>query len=153
MNDKQPWFVTERALALASLCLTSRKDVIVQLPQKNRHIDILAEVLHDGASRGRYFGVQVDGRVDLVRPSDIDMRRPRKKTHSKYSIPLCDFLFDVRSNDGFFRWIVEPLVADDQPKLSEKSESEWRPLSDDAIRRITTMVNVYYDALSVQLKA
>jgi hypothetical protein len=153
MNNKQPWFVTERALALASLCLTSRQDVVVQVPHKKRNIDLLAEVIHDGGSNGRYFGVQVGGRVDLTSPSDIDSSRPKKNTHASYSIPLCAFVFDVRSNDGYFRWILEPLVTEDEPKLGEHANADWRPLNDDAIRRITSKVNAYYDALSLQLKA
>ncbi len=158
MNDKQPWFVEERATALASLLLTSRKDVLVHVPHSAEsagRIDLLAEVLKDKAAVGRFFCVEVIGRVDL--PSIQEIRRTvrlgRKKHQCEYTSPFCVFLFDVRTNHGFYRWLAEPVVVGDEPTLNEQPDGQWLPLNEKVASELVDLVSAWYDALALQLKS
>ena len=74
MAKQDSWFLEERAFAFASLVLTKRNDVKVH-PYVGRDmaIDLLVEVLKDGKSALRFFGVQlvkqrfgVDDALDVV---------------------------------------------------------------------------------------
>ena len=66
---------------------------------------------------------------------------------------LCAFLFDVRSNRGFHRWVNEPVVENKEPRLAWRDEDEWAKLDEQAIRRLVDRVVVWYDALAVRLRA
>jgi hypothetical protein len=156
MSEKQPWYVEERALALASLCLTDRKDVVVQpTVHGEAGIDLLAEVLKDGAKTGRFFGVQVAGQIDLPALEAInhDLQLGPRKPHSEFTIPLCAFLFDVRSNQGYYRWSVEPILGSGNPKLHLHANKAWARLDERAINAIVDQVAAWYDALAVRLRA
>jgi hypothetical protein len=157
MNDKQPWYVAERALALASLMLTSRKDVVVRPPMGGADdgIDILAEIRRGKAAGGRFFGVQVIGRAELPGLAEIRkrFRAERKKTHAEYTMPVCAFLFDVRTNAGYYRWLVEPVTSDDDAALNGKQDSEWAPLNEKAANQIVDRVGEWYETLALQLQS
>lgn len=154
--DKQPWFVGERAMALASLLLTSRQDVAVrQLTGDDTGIDILAEVSKDAGKPGRCFGVQVVGRLELpdVPSADLGPRPMRRKQLLGFTMPLCAFLFDVRSNRGFFRWIIEPVLDEGEPRLARQPSNEWTRLDERVIGDIVDRVVDWYDALALRLRA
>jgi hypothetical protein len=156
MSRQQPWFVRDRATALASLLLTSRKDVDVrQLTDDESGVDLLAEVLKGGAKAGRFFGVQVAGRLDLPDgPTvDPDPRSPRPKRVAEFTMPLCAFLFDVRSNQGFYRWVVEPIIEHGDPKLERLTDKKWNKLDEAAVDGMVDHVSAWYDALADRLRA
>jgi hypothetical protein len=156
MSQEQPWFVGERARALASLLLTSRKDVAIQqVTSDESGVDVLAELLKGTARTGRFFGVRVVGRLgppgaETVEP---DSRSLRRKHFSEFTIPLVAFLFDVRGNQGCYRWLAEPVVESGEPKLVWLDDREWAKLDEQAVGHIVDRVGVWYDALAVRLRA
>jgi hypothetical protein len=155
MSEKQPWYVGERATALASFLLTSRKDVAIrQLTKDDTRIDILAEVLKDGAKAGRFFGVRVAGRSELPRGNGADRNPgPRRREHlAEPTLPLCAFVFDVRSGRGLYRWVVEPTVEGGEPRLNRYDASAWAELNEEAINLIVDLIIRWYDALAVHLR-
>src|ERR1700739_2015840 len=73
MTKQDPWFIEERAFAFASLVLTKQNDVIVRAHAgADMAIDLLVEVLKDGKSTLRFFGVQIVGYIDLPDIQDAD---------------------------------------------------------------------------------
>ena len=156
MNEKQPWFVEERATALASLLLTNRKDVVVQPARReDAGFDLLAEVLKNGVSAGRFFGVQVAGRLELpsVEAINRDFRSDGRNGHAEFAIPLCAFLFDVRNNQGVYRWLMEPVLEDGIPKLDRVGDTRWARLDERTVNTIVDQVAGWYEALAIQLRA
>jgi hypothetical protein len=155
MDKGQPWFVEERAIALASLLLTSRKDLVVtHVPAKDHEYDLLVELVKDHHPWARLFAVQVAGVLELPSVQDIEakLRKVRPKPRQEYSLPLAAFLWDVRRNEGFFTWIVQPVIQNGAPKLDGISKQDWHKLDESAVNKIVEQVNAYYDALMDQLK-
>jgi hypothetical protein len=156
VSEKQPWYVAERALALASLLLTSRSDVVLhRVSGDESDLDVLAEVLKDHVRAGRFFGVYVDGRLELPTGEAIDQdpRSARRKQLSEFTIPVCRFCLDVRRNQGLYHWLVEPRVAEHAPKLQVTGDRKWSILDERAVARIVERVAAWYDALAAELRA
>ncbi len=155
MSEKEPWYIAERATALASLLLTSRKDVAIrERTPAEAGIDLLAEVLKGRASAGRFFGVRVLGRSEPPRTNGTDLGPPsvRLKLLTEPTLPLCAFVLDVRGNRGVYRWVAEPTVEGGEPRLIVRDDDGWAELDERAISDITDRVSAWYDALAVHLR-
>src|SRR5881296_3422800 len=103
MTKQDPWFIEERAFAFASLVLTKRNDVVVRAHAgADRAIDLLVEVLKDGKSTLRFFGVQLVAYLDLPNIQEGDARvlshLPRDPSEAR--LPLCVFVIGVRKPEG-----------------------------------------------------
>src|SRR5258707_1289461 len=148
MRKTEPWFYRERALALASLLLTSRTDVAVQHADGSTGMDIVAEVLKNAERSRRFFGVQVRGVKSL--PSNGHVRFSKMELSA---MPVCAFLYDVRKNAGVFRWLAEPIVEAGEPKLIELDHGAWSRLDESALDKIVAAVARWYEALVTRLRA
>jgi hypothetical protein len=148
MNKQEPWFIEERAVAFASLVLTSRKDVRVRAHAgADMAIDLLVEVLKDGKSALRFFGVQLVGYLDLpdIRHADERVLSHLSRSPSD-SIPICVFVIGVRKPEGIYRWVVEPIIEDGQPLLRRDGEPNWQALDETGVARLVDQVSDWYDA-------
>jgi hypothetical protein len=155
MIKQNLWFVEERAVAFASLMLTTRKDVIVRAQAGDvRAIDLLVEVLKDGKSALRFFGVQMIGDLDLPDAKDADerVRSHLGKDPSEAMLPICVFVIGVRKPEGIYRWIVEPMIADGRALLRREGEPSWHILDEAGAVRLISQVNDWYDVLHGDLK-
>jgi hypothetical protein len=112
-------------------------------------------VLKDGVSAGRFFGVQVSGRVDLpdVREIAGELSPQHRNETAAFTIPVCAFLFDVRKNQGFYQWVVEPTLGDGGPKLNGSDAGQWHKLDERTLRTLVERVAAWYDALAARLHA
>ena len=148
MRKTEPWFYRERALALASLLLTSRTDVAVQHADGSTSMDIVAEVLKNAERSRRFFGVQVRGVKSL--PSNGQARLAKVQSAT---MPVCAFLYEVRKNQGDYRWLAQPTIEAGEPKLIELDHGAWTRLDEAALDKIVVAVVHWYDALVRRLRA
>ncbi|HEV3446657.1 MAG TPA: hypothetical protein VG099_18585 [Gemmataceae bacterium] len=151
MTNQDSWFIEERAFAFASLVLTKHSDVSVRAHAgADMAIDLLVEVLKNGKSTLRFFGVQMVGYIDLPDIRNADERvlahLPRQRFES--TLPLCVFVIGVRKPEGIYRWYVEPVVRDSRPLLERDVESTWQTLDEAGVARLISQVNAWYDALN-----
>jgi hypothetical protein len=150
MPKSDPWFVSERAYAIAALLLTSRNDLIVRQQYGNDgRVDMLVEVLKNKKHTMRVFGVQLKGFVSLpdLNTADKWFVSSSEKNRTEYSLPLCACLIDVKKKDTYFRWIVEPQVTEGEPHLIRPDAAEWKSLTEKNLDEIVTPVNEWYDAI------
>jgi len=150
MPKKDPWFVEERAYAFSGLLLTSRNDLFLHQQRGiDKGIDLLVEVLKSGKHAMRVFGVQLKGCISLPNSKEAikAFSQIRKKSSVEMNLPLCAFLIDVKKNQGYSRWLVEPVVPMGEPRLMWNNDSEWQTLNEDALNTIVSQVTAWYDAL------
>ena len=151
MTKQAPWFVEERAVAFASLMLTSGHDVLVKAQTNaGRAIDLLVEVLKDGKSTLRFFGVHLVADLDLP---NIQTANELVLVHlsggaSEAAFPLCVFAIGVRKPEGIYRWTVEPIVEDGRALLRRDGEANWQTMDEAGTARLIGQVNAWYDALN-----
>jgi hypothetical protein len=154
MIKQEPWFIQERAVAFASLLLTKRKDGIVRAQTgTDTGIALLVEVVKDGKSALRFFGVQLVGSLDLP---DVQGADGRALTHlpgepSDATLPVCVFVIGVRKPEGLYRWVVEPVVADGRALLRRDGQPGWHVLDEAGVGRLIGRVEAWYDALQGDL--
>ncbi len=67
--------------------------------------------------------------------------------------PLCLFAFTMENDEGFYQWIVEPIVIDGSPKLRLNRAKELSKLDKAALDRIVVQINQWYDVLLKALAA
>jgi hypothetical protein len=150
MTKQAPWFIEERAVAFSSLLLTKHHDVHVR-PQvgTERTIDLLVEILKDGKSTLRFFGVQLVGCLDLPDTQHADEQVLSHPGSDQFEamLPICIFVVGVRKPEGIYRWAVEPVVDDGRALLNRDVEPSWQTLDEAGAARIIAQVNAWYAAL------
>lgn len=172
MAVKQPWFVVERAEALAVIALTRRDDLEV-IPTPRQNYDLLVRINDTRpASEPRFFVVETRG---LEQRSRAAARAKEGIFPVEYSplelsgegLPVCTFLFLVDQTEGYYRWLHEPTVNHnglavlrlDQeiPRLHDSLDAlrrtinirvdlKFTPLDNEAIDMIVMQVAKWYEA-------
>jgi len=62
-------------------------------------------------------------------------------------------LVDVRKNEsGFFSWVVEPTVEDDEPKLIRHLYYHWEKIDSSTLDKIVAKVKEWYNMQQVAAK-
>jgi len=159
MHEQQPWYVTQRAEALALVYLTSRNDVIIR-PEHERDdgLDLVVEVVDNARPARRVFGVQLQGRVSIAaEETATDTFTIQLKDQAwleRLPLPVCQFLFSVKDSVGFYKWLSEPVIGEDgEPKLRLTGADTLKKLDTAALATIVAKVNQWYDALVTALAA
>lgn len=143
-------FIGERAENLAIVHLTRRSDLLVgRTSTRGEGLDLLVTIRKDGAATGRLLGVQVKGRAEAtgrgkvprVRLTPAEARRVQG-----VAFPVCAFLFTMEEDDGYYRWVREPVVGSNRQPGLTAADAGWAPLTDEALGRIVSAVDAWYDA-------
>lgn len=152
MTKQHPWFVDERAIAFASLLLTKHAEVALrsQVAGQEEGLDLLVEILRDGKPTLRFFGVQIAASLDMPNPSKVDERIcfDVDKLYRTGGLPLAIFAIGVRQPEGIYRWLVEPIVEEDDVALQPQLTGPWQSLDDAGVERLIDRVNAWYEALN-----
>lgn len=155
MNKNTPWYIEQRADALALVYLTRRDDLVVrQTTHHDMGVDYMIEIVKDAHPTGRIFGLQLkayltEGQGNILQKKIGVMY---EQWMEELPFPLCLFLFIMESNEGHYMWLSEPIVkGDHQPKLQINKQGVLERLDNDALERIVSSVNTWYDALKVSL--
>ena len=157
-EQKLEWYLGERVKALAIMHLTRRNDLLIKAEVREPEVneDLLVEIVSPQNAGWRRFGVSLRGTkvpVTLDRADQYlttSLRRLRE--HGEFPYPSCLFYFTMDDNQGYFTWIAEPIVDDEIPKLRLHEDARCSRLDRDALDRIVSRVNDWYDALSDLVK-
>ncbi len=144
-----------RAENLAVVHLTRRPDLIVSRPDREYGLDLLVTVAPRDKPSGRLFGVQVKGVMseqNLRRTADGIMSTDNGNAAgliSEAPFPVCQFVFTMSDDQGYYRWINEPVCdRANGATLHLQDRTSLMPLTDAAIDEIVAAVNEWYDARS-----
>jgi hypothetical protein len=148
MSNPQPWFVEERAEHLAMMHLTRRDDLRVTRHRDHPGMDLLVTVVKDGVFSGRQFGVVLRARMGGQKAPRIDSRSIGLE-HERFRdvpFPVCMFFFSLDTDQGYYRWILEPAVDEGAPLLEMPGQMLLCALDPASLETIVARVNAWYDA-------
>lgn len=155
MSTTIPWYVTQRAEALAGVYLTRRDDLVLSKAPEEAGLDFLVTLCKDTEQSSRLFGVQVKAQVttaDALQNGHGVMAPPDLASDAslhELPFPVCLFFFTLMDDRGYYKWIVEPKVEVGEPfDLSWNETRELSVLDDDAIADIVATINRWYDKRS-----
>ncbi|MCP2727359.1 DUF4365 domain-containing protein [Limnofasciculus baicalensis] len=135
--------------------MTRRDDLIIsrQREQKDCGLDFLVTLLKDGSYTGRIFGVQVKATVStpkLIESKDIveiQIDLGLSQFIAEFSFPVCLFFFTLKNGQGYYKWILEPVMAEgDYSRLYWDNTNNLYRLTNEGISNIVSMVNRWYDS-------
>lgn len=156
MNTAEPWYLGQRAEALAMVLLTARDDLRIRQVNDAHGLDLVVELIQDGRATGRVLGIQLLARVEPVDIPDgsADIPDIAVLDTLRNTFPVCGFLFTMRDEHAYYYWLSEPVIAEEQgPKLRQPSTVTLRPLNRESLGELLQAVNRWYEALTVALAA
>lgn len=153
MTTKQAWYIGQRAESLTLMYLTRRNDLIVSRHQEDYGLDFLVTIRKSAAYSGRLFGVRVKAIASTpksIQDDDIIEINLNKKSIdflTELPFPVCLFFFTLDSDRSYYKWILEPVIEDQQiPKLHFNHTNKFKKLTDEEIDNIISVVNSWYDS-------
>lgn len=157
MSHTQPWYIGERAEALAQVYLTRRSDLRAKQEDADYGVDYIVEITKNNQPTRRVFGVQVKAQIPPIKGGVLESLRPVPSTSEnrveELPFPLCLFVFTMENDEGFYQWVLEPVISDDGPKLRPNKTKILSKLDNAALERIVAQVNQWYDTLLKTLAA
>lgn len=157
MHEQQPWYVAQRAEALALVYLTRRNDVVIrQEHERDDGLDFIVEIVDNARLTRRVFGIQLKGRVSIAAEETVTntfaIQLTDRARLERIPLPVCQFLFSVKDSVGFYKWLSEPVIDEDgEPKLRLNGAGTFKKLDTAALAAIVAEVNHWYDALITAL--
>ena len=130
MVATEPWFIGDRAIALATMYLTRRQDLEI-LPVVARGHDSSDDIRVELRSQSNAFPVHFLVKVKGVlrsgpRPGRSNGVFPVRYTRQELEyqgIPVCVFLFTVDDEQGYYRWLYEPVIAEQKNGVLQLDQS------------------------------
>lgn len=150
MSTTEQWYIGQRAEALTKVLLTRRNDLVVTTLQDDNHgLDYRVEITADGQATGRIFGVQVKARLQaLPKNAQIQVNGHTRDKNTTFTLPVCLFYFTMEDNGAYYRWIIEPVITDDQtPKLNRIHSDTLYRLNSEAVDHVISRINNWYERL------
>ena len=144
----EPWYLAERAEQLALVRLTRFGHVTVSHSPDDQGLDLLATV----GKPGRVFGVVVKAATavrDLIAPDGAvrnSLTTELNEPLSDYPFPVALMLFDMRSDEGWFCWLLAPVVDAQTTRLQRADGPNAVPATDEVVRSALAAVEAWYDA-------
>ncbi len=155
-EEKQEWFVAERARVLAMVHLTRRDDLVVAKAGPGVGLEFLVSIAREnGGPSARQFGVFLRGTKSPATEAHLDkVLRPAMQAFSRigqFPYPVCLFHFSMDDDQGHYTWVAEPTVADEGPRLLMHDAPHFRKLDRAALDEIVGKVDRWYDAFFSQI--
>jgi hypothetical protein len=154
MQTEQPWYIGLRSKALAIVSLTERDDLIVYRDKKDHDLDVLVSISKNGEDINRLFGVEIkavkstpkiiqNDAVFNIEGADVNVLQSR---FQKCNFPICLFFFTLDNDNGYYKWISEPILDNENSnKLKFNRSPEFRKLTKEAINDIVSLINQWYE--------
>lgn len=143
-------FIAERAENLAVVCLTRRDDLLVsRTSTSDSGLGLLVTVRRDGVPTGRVFGVETKARMEALREPGAARVRPTAAESRRFqdiAFPVCVFLFTMGDDQGYYRWLQEPVIGPNRQPALRMTDNGWTALDNGALARIVEAVDAWYDA-------
>jgi hypothetical protein len=161
MQTEQPWYIGLRSKALAIVSLTERDDLIIYRDQKDYDLDVLVSISKNGKDVNRLFGVEIKAvkstpkiiqNEDIfnIEGADINVLQSR---FTKCNFPICLFFFTLDNDNGYYKWILEPIIDNENGnKLKRNGSPEFRKLTNESINNIVDLVNQWYNNAPIDYK-
>ncbi|AUX21486.1 uncharacterized protein SOCEGT47_019700 [Sorangium cellulosum] len=151
-SDKARFFA-ERAEYLATMFLTRHPDVSVERPSHDYGIDLLVSVKSSERS-AELFGVVVKGDIEVEKTLLSDRSRVRatvatalRKQVEHATFPIGVLIFDMRTDEGYFGWVLQPRVAGSvSPGLTLQSSIDVAALDEERLEHVVADVQAWYNA-------
>jgi hypothetical protein len=154
MNRQLASLAEERAYALATIFLTRRDDFKIYRSGDDAHgVDLVVHLEDNNRLSERIFGV-----IIKYTSATRDVKKEGFDIPSRYlkigtSIPIMILVFTMQSNEGFFKWLFEPVIIDERAKLGtidSKNTASIRlrgfmELDIAALDTIASQINKWYD--------
>jgi hypothetical protein len=152
-EDKQEWFIAERARALAMIHLTRRDDMVVMKAAQGIGLDLLISITREkGEASVRQFGVLLRGAKSAVTEGHLErVLRPTMQQIGPFPYPACLFYFTMDDDQGYYTWVAEPAVTPEGPRLQMHEAPHCRKLDRAALDEIVGKVERWYDAFFSQI--
>ena len=66
---------------------------------------------------------------------------------SEFPYPVCLLYFTMEDNRGYYTWIAEPVLTEDgKPRLQVHSAADCKNFDREALDKIVSQVDAWYDA-------
>jgi hypothetical protein len=154
-EEKQEWFIAERARVLAMVALTRRDDLLIMPAGQSVGIQFLVCITKEGTLPVRQFGLALRGTLRAVTESHLDqVLRPAMQEFlhiGEFPYPVCLFHFTMDDSQGYYTWVAEPLVGAGGPVLLRHESPQGRKLDKGAVDEIVGKVDRWYDASFAQI--
>lgn len=151
-DNEQKWFVVQRARAMLVMHLTRRDDLIVKESAKETGPDYLVWISKENELPSvRQFGLFLRASVKTVTMPRLN-KSLRPQVHAllrgkNFPYPVCLFYFTMQDDQGYYAWIVEPVLTEDgMPQLRRHTDASCAQLDRAALDKIVNQVNAWYDA-------
>ena len=152
-NNTKDWLPWLRGESLAIVLVTRRDDIALERRRDTLGPDLLLHLPKGKRPTGRLLGVEVRGALEdppcRKRPKGcaIELSAKERARFADAPFPVCLFFFNVKTDDGYFGWICEPLPVED-PSVSVvfNPHPALQPLDDEQFDRIVRRVHAWYDA-------
>lgn len=146
--DNREWFIRERSEALASLFLTSRKDVHVRSEEgRDNGADLFVELQEGNSPAPKVFVVQVRGTLSSDKAQWMQSAEQLFKAGPSY-LPVCVFMINVRDNNAEYAWLAEPQVDEkNSARLTFFDHGDFHKLDSNAVDQIINRVKQWYDVI------
>jgi hypothetical protein len=145
MESREPWYLQERAEALAMVAFTRLPGVSVEQPKFG---DLNLLVTLPSRLGGRVFGLEVKGVLGIQATLSQNHLAPQQWVNDFDSsigeapFPIGLLVFDMANDCGYFGWYLEPSAH----AVRRRAEVELRLLDDALLHEIVGRVEQWYDA-------
>jgi hypothetical protein len=149
------WFIGEKAKALAMVLLTRRDDLEIRETKAENGLDYTVRIKSEEGAGPRAFGILIRATMS---PATIEQANAQMRptmgglVATQVLMPVCVFYFTVKDDRGYYTWAHEPVLEKGQARLRARREPDCRPLDDESLEQILSLVGNWYDALSASLK-
>ena len=159
-RNRFDWYVDERLESLAIMHLTRRADlnVIREIRERGRLVDLVVEIIDSNRPGWKTFGVELKGSKSPVTVDEADkvmgeFLRRFLDAHGEPTFPYCLFYFTMDDGQGYVTWIAEPVMRAGSPKLLYHRTSACAALDRKALDRIVDQVQAWYGAYHSAIRA
>lgn len=149
MASPRNWFVGQRAEDLAVVLLTRFPVSVTREVNGGRGLDLRITVDPDKPGV-REFGVEIKGTMQIRHFVDQRQRvlpeaiRGSRRMLKDCPFPVALMVFDVKTDNGFFGWLLAPVISESQAGLTEVAPVSVEPATDDAIFRALSQIREWY---------
>jgi Domain of unknown function (DUF4365) len=144
MKSDLDYFIDKRAEDLAIMHLTRHSDVRIERCPEDVGLDLLVKIVQNQQPTGRLFGLQVSGQdraIATLKELTLASPLPDIDDVNDLPFPVCELLFTMEDDRGYYRWIKSPRLQSSRSAL----EQTWAILDRTQLERIFIDVNAWYD--------
>lgn len=146
----QTRFIAERSQALAKMYLTRRADLIITSAGPEAALDYLVFLAEGDRQSLRQFGVSVRGSKPASNEEKVSTASTAAlaalQGEGPFPYPVCLLHFTMDDDQGYWAWVAEPTIAEQEPRLVFHHEARYHKLDRASLDAVVDQVGHWYDA-------